>query len=151
IASCHKCQVRSTKKLEIPLTVSTPVTLFLAIYIQFNIMMMPETPSGFRMIMAARDDLSGVCQTQTLQTQTVDDQAQFLWIHLYCRYGFHYTLHEALVKACTGKIKLWPEKLPMTLLADRITVSRVMGFSPYQLLYSANLILPFDLTEATFL
>jgi hypothetical protein len=63
----------------------------------------------------------------------------------------HFTLQEALVAACGGNINKWPEKLSLAVFADRITVSRVTGFSPYQLLHGADPILPFDLTEATFL
>jgi hypothetical protein len=192
VASCHRCQIRSTKKLEIPLTVATPTALFQTVYI--DIMMMPEA-DGFRMIVAARDDLSGACEAQALKTKTAEDLAGFFVTYLYSRYGCprkvvtdngpevkagfkrlmkdmnvphvrispynkhangvveqgHFTLREALVKSCGGKMNLWPKKLPMALLADRITVSRVTGFSPYQLLYAADPVLPFDLTEATFL
>jgi hypothetical protein len=35
--------------------------------------------------------------------------------------------------------------------ADRITISKVTGFSPFQLLHATDPILPFDLTEATFM
>src|SRR6202000_1690194 len=63
----------------------------------------------------------------------------------------HYTLREALIKACNGKLNKWPEVLPLAIFADRITVSRVTGFSPYQLLHGTEPILPFDLAEATFL
>jgi hypothetical protein len=192
IASCHRCQIRSTKKLELPITISTPVVLFQTVYI--DIMMMPES-SGYKMIVAARDDLSGACEAQALKTKTAEDLANFFWIYLYCRYGCprkvitdngsevkagfrklmknmniphvkispynkhasgvveqgHFTLREALVKSCGGKINLWPEKLAAALLADRITVSRVTGFSPYQLLHGTDPILPFDLAEATFM
>jgi transposase-like protein len=63
----------------------------------------------------------------------------------------HYTLREAVTKSCGGKIEIWPDKLDAALLADRVTVSRVTGFSPYQLLYGTDPLLPFDLAEATFL
>ena len=63
----------------------------------------------------------------------------------------HFTMREALVKACRGKLNQWPDLLYETVFADRITVSKVTGFSPYQLLHATDPILPFDLTEATFL
>jgi transposase InsO family protein len=192
VASCHKCQVRSTKKMEISPTISAPVTLFQTVYI--DIMMMPEV-RGLRMIVAARDDLSGTCEAKALATKTAEDLATFFWENIYCRYGCprkvitdngpevkagfrrlmkrmgvphvrispynkhangvveqgHYTLREAIVKSCGGNIDLWPEKLAIALLADRVTVSRVTGFSAYQLLHGTDPVLPFDLTEATFL
>jgi hypothetical protein len=60
-------------------------------------------------------------------------------------------LREALVKACRGRITKWPDFLAETVFADRITVSKVTGYSPYQLLHATDPILPFDLTEATFM
>jgi uncharacterized protein YgiM (DUF1202 family) len=173
-------------------TISTPAALFQTVYI--DIMMMPET-SDYRMIVAARDDLSGTCEAKALKTKTAEDLSDFFWEYLYCRYGCprkvvtdngsevkagfrklmkrmniphvkispynkhatgvveqgHYTLREAIVKSCGGKIESWPQKLAAALLADRVTVSRVTGFSPYQLLHGTDPILPFDLAEATFM
>jgi transposase InsO family protein len=157
-------------------------------------MMMPES-NGFRMIVAARDDLSGTCEAKALKTKTAEDLADFFWTHIYCRYGCprkvvtdngsevkagfrklmkrmniphvritpynkhangvveqgHFTMREAIVKSCGGKIDLWPKKLAAALLADRVTVSRTTGFSPFQLLHGVDPVLPFDLAEATFM
>jgi transposase InsO family protein len=63
----------------------------------------------------------------------------------------HFTLREAIVKACDGKINQWPSKIAAALLADRVTISSVTGYSPFQLLHATDPILPFDLIEATFL
>jgi transposase InsO family protein len=63
----------------------------------------------------------------------------------------HYTLREAIVKACQGKISRWPQMIPAAVFADRVTVSSVTGYSPFQLLLATLSILPFDLAESTFL
>jgi transposase InsO family protein len=63
----------------------------------------------------------------------------------------HFTLREALVKSCEGNIDEWPQKLHHVLFADRITTSSVTGYSPYYLLYGTHPLLPFDITEATFM
>jgi transposase InsO family protein len=63
----------------------------------------------------------------------------------------HFTLREAIVKACQGKISRWPQMLSAAVFADRVTVSRVTGFSPFQLLHATLPILPFDLAESTFM
>ncbi|KAI4294667.1 hypothetical protein K525DRAFT_149991, partial [Schizophyllum commune Loenen D] len=60
-------------------------------------------------------------------------------------------LREAISKACADAPERWPSKLPLALFADRITVSRVTGFSPYQLLHGTDPTLPLDLAEATFM
>ena len=63
----------------------------------------------------------------------------------------HFILREAIVKACKDKISDWPTKVPEVVFADRVTVNRVTGFSPFQLLHATEPILPLDLVEATFL
>jgi hypothetical protein len=190
VALCPQCQVRSTKKMEIPPTISVPTSVFRKIYI--DIMKMP--PSGkYSMIVAAR--LTGFCEAKALTAQTSQQMANFFWTQIYCRYGCpqqvttdngsevkkafeilmkrlgipqifissynkhangvvergHYTLREAIVKACQGKISRWPQMIPAAVFADRVTVSSVTGYSPFQLLHATLPILPFDLVESTFL
>lgn len=52
VASCHPCQIRSTRRMEIPPTVSVPVSIFSKVYI--DIMCMPFS-GKYHMIVAARD------------------------------------------------------------------------------------------------
>ncbi|KAF8989307.1 hypothetical protein BDQ17DRAFT_1174556, partial [Cyathus striatus] len=63
----------------------------------------------------------------------------------------HFTLRQALLKSCAGQLSKWPEYLGAAAFADQISISRVTGFSPFQLLHATDPILPFDLVEATFL
>ncbi len=63
----------------------------------------------------------------------------------------HFILREAIVKSCKGDFSQWPNKLAEAVFADRVTISRVTGFSPYQLLHATEPLLPLDLVEATFL
>jgi len=63
----------------------------------------------------------------------------------------HFILREAIVKSCKGDFSQWPSRLAEAVFSDKITISRVTGFSPYQLLHATDLLLPMDLTEATFL
>lgn len=196
VKSCHECQVRSLKRTEIPLTVSTPTKLFSKIYV--DIMHMPTSADKKVCIVAARDDLSGTCEAKALANKTAEELRTFFWEQIYCRYGApehvitdngseikgafaallkrlkiphiritpynhhangvvergHFTLRESIIKACqtTGTpINRWPEKLAEALFADRITISRVTGFSPYQLLHGTDPVLPLDLVEATFM
>ncbi|KAL1689783.1 hypothetical protein GGG16DRAFT_39359, partial [Schizophyllum commune] len=60
-------------------------------------------------------------------------------------------LREAIAKACVNEPTDWPAKLPLAVFADRITVSRLTGFSPFQLLHGTDPILPMDLAEASFM
>jgi transposase InsO family protein len=192
VASCHECQIRSTKKAEIPLTVSAPATLFSKVYI--DIMLMPKS-KGYRYIVAARDDLSRAAEGRALKKATAKALAKFFWEQIYCRYGAviqvvtdngsevkgafsillrrlripqvkispynskangvvergHFVIREALVKSCKGNIDDWPSKVAMAFFADRIATSTVTGFSAYFLLHGVHPILPFDLTEASFM
>ncbi|KAJ7090145.1 hypothetical protein C8R44DRAFT_648406 [Mycena epipterygia] len=63
----------------------------------------------------------------------------------------HFILRESVIKACEGNINLWPLKLAAAVFADRVTVRRATGQSPYYILHGFDPILPFDLTECTFL
>lgn len=192
VASCHECQIRNTKKVEIPLTVSTPATLFSKVYI--DVMLMPKK-RGYRYIVAARDDLSRATEGRALKKATAKALAKFFWEQIYCRYGAviqvvtdngpevkgafeillrrlkipqvrispynskangvvergHFIIREAIVKACRGNIDLWPTKVAMGFFADRVSTSSVTGFSAYYLLHGVHPILPFDLTEASFM
>ena len=56
VSSCHDCQIRSTRKVEVPILISAPATLFHKIYL--DVMYMPKAHKKSYLI-AARDDLSG--------------------------------------------------------------------------------------------
>ena len=84
VRSCHDCQIRSLKKVEIPLTISIPTSLFSKIYI--DVMHMPKA-KGYRYIVAARDDLSGACEAKPLRKANSKSLANFFWENIYCRYG----------------------------------------------------------------
>ena len=49
VASCHECQIRSTKRMEVPITISAPTTLFEKVYI--DVMFMPSS-GGYDLIVA---------------------------------------------------------------------------------------------------
>jgi transposase InsO family protein len=84
VRSCHECQIRSTKRLEIAPTISAPIRLFTKIYI--DIMHMPPA-NGYKYIVAAKDDLSGTSEASPLRSATAKNLAKFFWEYLYCRYG----------------------------------------------------------------
>ena len=60
-------------------------------------------------------------------------------------------MHEALVKSCAGEANRWPEVAPSVFWAERVTTRKTTGFSPYYMAHGVEPILPFDLTEVTFL
>lgn len=192
VKTCHICQTRSLKKVETPLSIATPITIFTKLYL--DIMHMPKA-KGFRYIVAARDDLSGNCEARALKSPNSEAVSKFLWEAIICRYGMiaeivtdngsetkgafeilvkkygiphirispynskangvvergHFILREALVKSCEGSISKWPDLLPHALFADRITTRRATGFSAFYLIHGVHPVLPFDLTEATFM
>src|SRR6202000_1738464 len=63
----------------------------------------------------------------------------------------HYNIREALVKLCENKISDWPLMVPAACYADRITIRRATGFSPFYLLHGVHPFLPCDLADATFM
>ena len=192
VRSCHQCQIRSTRKVEVPLTISTPATIFSKIYL--DVMFMPKV-RGFKYIIAARDDLSGAAEGRALRHSNAKATAQFIWEDIFCRYGAvgqittdngpevqgavtllmdrykipqikisaynskangvvengHFPIREGIMKACKGNPKKWPDLVPHAFFADKVTVRRATGFSPFYLLYGVHPVLPFDLAEASFI
>lgn len=62
----------------------------------------------------------------------------------------HFNIREAIMKSTENR-KKWDEKVPIAFFADRVTVSKVTGFSAYYLLHGVHPVLFFDLVDATFL
>jgi hypothetical protein len=63
----------------------------------------------------------------------------------------HRSIRESIVKACNGNLSRWPEITPYTFWADRVTVRKDVGYSPFYMVHGVEPILPFDVVEATFL
>ena len=192
IRSCHTCQLRSTKKMHLPVTISHPPCLFSKVYL--DVMKMPPA-RGKEWLIGCRDDLSGVTETKAIRHDRAKVIAKFFLKQIILRYGIvqevvtdngpsfskefaellkrhgirhirispynsqangvvergHYNIREALVKLCEGDLTKWPLMVPAATYADRITVRRTTGFSPYYLLHGVHPFMPSDLTDATFL
>src|ERR1700743_3745659 len=63
----------------------------------------------------------------------------------------HWDLRQSIFKATDGDLKKWFWFLPQVLWADRVTVRRGLGCSPYFAVCGAHPVLPLDLEEATWL
>ena len=63
----------------------------------------------------------------------------------------HYNIREALVKLCKDDISQWPLMVSAACYADRITIRKATGFSPFYLLHGVHPTMPCDLADATFM
>ena len=63
----------------------------------------------------------------------------------------HRTIRDSIVKACDGDISRWPTVTPHVFWADRVTTRKSTGHSPFYMTHGIEPILPFDITEVTFL
>jgi hypothetical protein len=61
----------------------------------------------------------------------------------------HSPIMKALVKACDGKVKDWPRKLPYVLWADRTTHSSLTGYMPAKLMTGQTPVMPTETTITT--
>ena len=84
VASCHECQIRNTKRMEVPVTISTPSSIFQKVYI--DVMYMPPS-GGKHLIVAAKDDLTGVTEVKALSSNTSENIATFFKEQILYRYG----------------------------------------------------------------
>ena len=56
----------------------------------------------------------------------------------------HQAIMNALVKACKGKMSLWPNFLPLALMAYRVTCSSVTGYAPAKLINDQLPLMPIE-------
>ena len=63
----------------------------------------------------------------------------------------HFNVHQALFKACDGDQSKWHSVVTSVMWADRVTVCRHMGCSPYFTVTGTHPLLPLDIVEATYL
>jgi hypothetical protein len=63
----------------------------------------------------------------------------------------HHTIQDSLVKACNGDITQWPVIVPHIFWANRVTMRRATGHSPYFMAHGVEPLLPFDVSKATFM
>jgi hypothetical protein len=63
----------------------------------------------------------------------------------------HFDVREAIMKSCDGEEAHWPCTAHSVFWAERVTIQRSTGLSPYFMAHGIEPLFPFDLTEATFL
>ena len=63
----------------------------------------------------------------------------------------HRDVWESIMKTCGGDGSKWYKVAHAVFWAERITIQKATGYSPYFLVHGVEPLLPFDLTEATYL
>jgi hypothetical protein len=63
----------------------------------------------------------------------------------------HFDVREAIVKTAGNDVAHWYKYAPHVFWAERVTVQRATGHSPYYMAHGVEPVLPFDLEEATWL
>jgi hypothetical protein len=63
----------------------------------------------------------------------------------------HFDVREAIMKTCQGEESKWRQVLPQVLWAERVTIRKATGYSPYYMAHGVHPLLPFDIVEATYL
>ena len=84
VQTCHECQIRLVKKIQIPPTVPTPAGLFRKVYI--DTMLMPKA-KGFRYIIHARCSLTSFPEWTMVRNENFRSIAKFIHENLICRWG----------------------------------------------------------------
>jgi hypothetical protein len=64
---------------------------------------------------------------------------------------WHFDVWEAIMKSCDGEEVHWPRTTHLVFWAERVTIQRSPGLSPYFMVHGIEPLFPFNLTEATFL
>ena len=63
----------------------------------------------------------------------------------------HRDVREAIMKAAEGIEEKWPSVIHQVFWAERVTIQKATGLSPYYMAHGVEPLLPFDLAEATFM
>lgn len=63
----------------------------------------------------------------------------------------HYDVREALVKATNHQLEKWPVAIHYVFWAERVTIQKATGYSPYYIAHGVEPLFPFDITEATYM
>jgi hypothetical protein len=63
----------------------------------------------------------------------------------------HYDVREAIMKSSEGEASRWYKYTHTVFWAERVTILKSCGLSPYFLAHGVEPLFPFDITEATFL
>jgi hypothetical protein len=63
----------------------------------------------------------------------------------------HFDVREAIIKTCEGNEAKWRQVLPQVFWAERVTIRKATGYSPYYMVHGVHPLLPFDFLEANHL
>jgi len=63
----------------------------------------------------------------------------------------HFDARESIMKAADNDPSKWPSVVHSVFWAERVTVKRSTGMSPYYMVHGVEPVMPFDLAEATYL
>jgi hypothetical protein len=63
----------------------------------------------------------------------------------------HFDVRESIIKAADGDESRWPNVVASVFWAERVSIHKYTGYSPFYLAHGVEPLLPFDLAEATYL
>ncbi|PIL31779.1 hypothetical protein GSI_06483 [Ganoderma sinense ZZ0214-1] len=163
VRTCHLCQVRKTTHIIIPPTVAYPAAPMFRVHVDTASM-----PGKFKYLAHAH-----LLSRWGALSELISDNGK-PWVaalkYLAEKYhvnhirisGYnsrangvvespHHPTRDALYKATEGEAATWQTKLHSVLWADRASVRRRMGCSPYFAITGTHPVLPLDIVEATYL
>ena len=194
VKTCHRCQERTKRVVEIPPTVTHTPSIFQRLHAD-TVHMTPKS-NGCKYIVHGRCALSSWVEGRPLKAETARTVGIWLFEEVICRWGCleeiitdngsvflaavkwleekygikgirispynskangrierpHWDVIQMLTKCCGPKnLSKWYWFFYQVLWADRITVRKRFGCSPFFMVTGAHPILPLDVQEATWL
>ncbi|PBL01494.1 hypothetical protein ARMGADRAFT_915567 [Armillaria gallica] len=149
IRSCVECQKLIKTSPILPYSESWQAPLLH--HFDLDCIVMPSGVRGFEYIVQAIERTILWAEARALKSQTSRLVAKFIYKEIICRFScrHHQMIVDPLFK-CMGDAKgNWPHFLFAVLFALQVTVSHATGFSLFYLLYGAQPIFFFDVTEIT--
>jgi hypothetical protein len=156
--TCHECRVQQTCKLHIPPTVPIPGGLLRQVDLSTLYKRTACLHHTWNDTCCARRTLTRYAPLFSRNSCAHGDQSLLTHkSHLIILKPMgivkrrHHNVHEAIIKTCEGDKTCWNQVVHSVFWAERITVQKVMGLSPYFMMHGVKPNFPFDLAKAIFL
>eukprot|EP00253_Pinus_taeda_P028921 PITA_28921 len=154
VKSCYSCERigRPTATDEMPLQPQVHLEPFEKWALDFIGPINPIS-KGKKYILVCTDYLTKWAETKALVRETEQTVVNFLFEEIFANgqvESTNKTLEGIITKAVAMNIKNWEEKLKDALWAYRITWKNTTGFTPYQLVYGKEVMLPIEFQIHTY-
>ncbi|KXN86459.1 hypothetical protein AN958_10062, partial [Leucoagaricus sp. SymC.cos] len=135
--------------LELPPVVTHMPSIFQVLYVDTMHIAPPSNSCSY--LVHGRCALSSWMESCALRKENARSIGQWLFEDIILIEQLHWDMRQMLYKATNGDVKKWYWFLHYVMWANRITIRKGTGCSPYFMITSTHPTLPLDIQEVTWL